>query len=81
MDANTITTLIGTLGFPIVAFFVCCYALKYAYDKSLEANKEAFKKLEELTEAINNNTIVLTKLVEKVGEIEVDDNSSTVEVK
>lgn len=66
MDAQTITTLIGTVGFPIVAFFVCCYGLKYAYDKSLEANKTAFDKLENLTEAINNNTIVLTQLVEKV---------------
>lgn len=67
MDAQTITTLISTVGFPIVAFFVCFYALKYAYDKSIEANKNAFEKLENLTEAINNNTIVLTQLVEKVG--------------
>lgn len=67
MDAQTITTLISTVGFPIVAFFVCFYALKYAYDKSIEANKNAFEKLESLTEAINNNTIVLTQLVEKVG--------------
>ncbi len=70
MDAQTITTLISTIGFPIVAFFVCCYALKYAYDKSLEANKNAFDKLENLTEAINNNTIVLTQLVEKVGGVD-----------
>ena len=67
MEAQTITTLISTVGFPIVAFFVCFYALKYAYDKSIEANKNAFEKLESLTEAINNNTIVLTQLVEKVG--------------
>lgn len=67
MEAQTITTLISTVGFPIVAFFVCFYALKYAYDKSIEANKNAFEKLENLTEAINNNTIVLTQLVEKVG--------------
>ena len=67
MDTQAITTLIGTVGFPIVAFFVCFYALKYAYDKSIEANKNAFEKLESLTEAINNNTIVLTQLVEKVG--------------
>lgn len=76
MDAQTITTLIGTVGFPIVAFFVCCYGLKYAYDKSLEANKTAFDKLENLTEAINNNTIVLTQLVEKVGDINEDKNNS-----
>ena len=36
MDTQSITTLIGTVGFPIVAFFVCFYALKYAYDKSIE---------------------------------------------
>lgn len=75
MDTQTITTLIGTLGFPIVAFFVCCYALKYAYDKSLEANKVAFDKLENLTEAINNNTIVLTQLVEKVGDVDIENKN------
>lgn len=74
MDTQTITTLISTVGFPIVAFFVCFYALKYAYDKSLEANKNAFEKLENLTEAINNNTIVLTQLVEKVGDSNNEDN-------
>lgn len=75
MDTQTITSLIGTVGFPIVAFFVCFYALKYAYDKSLEANKLAFDKLENLTEAINNNTIVLTQLVEKVGESNNEDKN------
>ena len=74
MDTQSITTLISTVGFPIVAFFVCFYALKYAYDKSLEANKIAFDKLENLTEAINNNTIVLTQLVEKVGDSNNEDN-------
>ena len=80
MDAQSITTLIGTVGFPIVAFFVCFYALKYAYDKSIEANKEAFSKLEELTEAINNNTIVLTRLVEKVEGVRANENNP-VEIK
>lgn len=75
MDGQTITSLIGTVGFPIVAFFVCFYALKYAYDKSLEANKLAFDKLENLTEAINNNTIVLTQLVEKVGDSNNEDKN------
>ena len=53
MDINTITTLVGTLGFPIVAFFVL---FKYG-----------FEKIDELTKAINDNNIILTRLVEKLG--------------
>ena len=63
---NEILTAISSVGFPIVSFFIMAYGLKYSYDKSLDVNANALGKIGELTEAVNNNTIVLTKLVEKM---------------
>ena len=60
MDASAITSLIGSLGFPIVA----CIAMFWKMNKQDELHKE---EMEKLTVALNNNTIALTKLVDKVG--------------
>lgn len=60
MDVSVITQLIGSLGFPIVA----CAALFYENYKQSERHAE---ETEKLTDAINNNTIVLQKLVDKLG--------------
>lgn len=61
MDVGTLTQLIGSLGFPIVA---CC-ALFYRMNVQDEAHKA---EVDKLAEAINNNTIALTHLVSKIGE-------------
>lgn len=66
MDFASILSAIGTVGFPIIAFFVAIYGLKYAFDKSREDNKECLSQLANLTTAVNNNTVVLTHLVEKL---------------
>lgn len=55
MDANTIIQLVGSLGFPIVM----CGALFWRMVKSDEQHKA---EMDKLSEAINNNTIALTKL-------------------
>lgn len=55
MDANTIIQLIGSLGFPIVM----CGALFWRMVKSDEQHKE---EMDKLSEALNNNTIAITKL-------------------
>ena len=60
MDVNTIMTLIGSLGFPIVA----CIALFYMNNKQEEQHKEEIGKI---TEALNNNTTALIKLSNKLG--------------
>lgn len=60
MDANTIMQLVGSLGFPIV----CCGALFWKMVKSDEQHKE---EMDKVTEALNNNTIALTKLSDKLG--------------
>lgn len=71
MDITVIIQAIGSVGFPIVAFFVSIYCLKYSFDASREDNSRAFKQVAELSksintlaEAVNNNTKVLTSLVD-----------------
>ena len=59
MEFNDIITAICTVGFPIVAYgALFCYVLK----KDTEHKSET----EKMTEAINNNTIALTKLIERL---------------
>ena len=68
MDLSSIAQLIGTLGFPIAA---CCY-LFYSMQKEREQNaaqREADRlahklEMEKVTDALNNNTIVVQKLVD-----------------
>lgn len=55
-----ITQIISNVGFPIFSFIICGVALKYVYDHSLiETSK--------LTDAVNQNTITLTKLVDELN--------------
>lgn len=60
MDVNTLIQLVGSLGFPIV----CCGALFWKMVKTDEQHKE---EMDKVTEALNNNTIALTKLSDKLG--------------
>lgn len=60
MDLQTITTLIGSLGFPIAACIACFSML----NKEREEHKQEMQKV---TEAINNNTLALTTLTERMG--------------
>lgn len=60
MDAQVITTIINNVGFPIATFFVCAWYI----NKQSDAHKE---EISNITDAINNNTIALTKLVDKLG--------------
>lgn len=60
MDLNAFTTLIGSLGFPIVM----CLLLFYRMDKQDENHKI---EMEKITEALNNNTQALTSLATKIS--------------
>lgn len=72
MDANTIITMIGSLGFPIVA----CLGMAYFFAKVNDNYRNDIKELNAahkaeistMTEAINNNTLVIQKLVDKMEE-------------
>lgn len=59
MDANTIIQIIGSLGFPIVM----CGALFWRQVKSDEQHKA---EMDKLSEALNNNTLAITKLSDKL---------------
>lgn len=74
MEFNTIIAAIGSLGFPIVA---CC-AMAYFFAKVndnyrndiKEINKGHKEEMATMTEAINNNTLVIQKLIERMGKDE-----------
>ena len=59
MDVNSITTLVSNVGVPCA----CLIATFYLWFKETEAHKEEMTKM---TEALNNNTIALTKLTEHI---------------
>ena len=59
MDANTITTLITSVGFPIAVCLICFWYI----NKMQETHKA---ETDELSKALNNNTIVMQKLVDKL---------------
>ena len=68
MDANAITTLISTLGFPIVAAVACFAACKYLLDNQQKNTDKMFdlyeKSNNENREAIKANTDALNRLCE-----------------
>lgn len=59
LDANVLTQLIGSLGFPIAL----CVALLWLLVKINEQHKEEMNKI---TEALNNNTVAITQLTAKI---------------
>lgn len=65
-----IITMITTVGFPIVACLLLGWFIKYQtdrYDEELkDIRKEHRAEVAKMTEAINNNTIALTKLCERM---------------
>lgn len=56
---NDIITAISTVGFPIVM----CLLMWYMNDKQDARHRE---EVEKITEAVNNNTIAITKLVDRM---------------
>ena len=60
MDTNAIIQLISTLGFPIV----CCVALFWRMIKSDGQHKQ---EMDKISEALNNNTIAMEKLYERLN--------------
>lgn len=60
MDANAIIQLVSSLGFPIV----CSGALFWMLNKSNAQHKE---EMDKISEALNNNTIAMNKLYERLS--------------
>ena len=65
-----VTTIISTMGFPIAACIAMAWYVKYITDKNCQQvadmNKQHADDMKSVTEAVNNNTIALTKLTEKM---------------
>ena len=62
MGVNDIVTIISTVGFPIAA----CVALFWQTNEMQKNNKE---EMDGVKEALNNNTLVVQKLVDKLSDI------------
>lgn len=67
---NDIVQIISAVGFPIVAAVGCAYFIKWQYEqnqKQLEAMRQEHKEeVANMTKAIENNTLALTRLIEKI---------------
>ena len=61
MDVNSIVQIISQIGFPIAVCLICFWYIK----KMQDDHKEEMNKM---SEAIHNNTMVMQKLVDKIGE-------------
>jgi len=70
MDAAMITQLIGSVGFPIA----CCIAMGYYVHEETNKQREQISEIEKrhsdemssITEALNNNTLALQKLTDRL---------------
>lgn len=60
MDVGAITSLIGSVGFPVCVCLICFWYI----NKQQESHKEEIKNL---TDALNNNTVVMQQLVDHLG--------------
>lgn len=71
MNINDIMTAVTTVGFPIVCCGAMMYYVKYTTDKHREEietlNTQHKDEMKEVTSAINNNTLALQKLCDKMG--------------
>lgn len=71
MDVNSISEIISTVGFPIVCFLLCGYYVKYREDKNDEKydklNNQHDDEMKQIVAALNNNTVALQKLADKLG--------------
>lgn len=67
---NEIAQIISAIGFPIVAALGCAYFVKWQYEQNQkqidDMRKEHKEEVTNMTTAIENNTIAITRLVEKL---------------
>lgn len=67
---NDVVSIISAVGFPIVAAIGCAYFVKWQYEQNQkqieEMRKEHNEEVSKMTEALNNNTMALQKLIDKI---------------
>ena len=71
-ELSTVSQLITTIGFPIVMCGAMAWFIKDTSDKHREEvirlNEQHNNEMQQVTEALNNNTLALQKLCDKLGE-------------
>lgn len=71
-ELNALAEVISTVGFPIVCFLMCGWYVKYREDKNDEKveklNNQHDTESKQMIAALNNNTLALQKLAEKLEE-------------
>lgn len=71
MTVNDIITIVTSVGFPIVACGAMAWYVKYTSDRHSQEiqdlNNQHKEEMEQVTEALNNNTLALQKLCDKIG--------------
>lgn len=67
---NDIVSVISAVGFPIVAAVACGMFIKWQYTENQkqisEMRQEHKEEVSKMTEALNNNTLALQKLIDKL---------------
>ena len=77
MDANVIITMVGSLGFPIVAcIFIAIFFSRTQdnYRADIKEMQMAHKtETDKMTEAINNNNLLLQRILDRLDKEGFDD--------
>lgn len=70
MDIKVLLDAVSVVGFPIVMCLIFIYYVKYLTDKNAEQidkmQTQHRQETSELTKAVENNTLALTRLIEKL---------------
>lgn len=70
-NISQITQVITTVGFPIVMCGAMSWYVKYISDRHSkevqQLNEQHQEEMKQVTEALNNNTLALQKLCDKIG--------------
>lgn len=68
---NDVVQIISTLGFPIAMCVGACFFIKYQFDTSNkqmeDIRKDHKEEIKQLQTALDNNTIALTRLLDKLN--------------
>ena len=70
MDFNSLVTAIGSLGFPIVM----CLLM---YDRMGKQDAQHKEEMMKLTESLNNNTLAISKLTDKIQEVRTHNDTGS----
>ena len=69
---NDVVQIVSNLGFPIAMCLGACFFINYLFDtftkQQEEMRKEHREEVSKLQTSLDNNTLALQKLIDKIGE-------------